>query len=148
MIAELATRYPSIAFKPGKTFMWSPQEKSIMYDPKRVEKDSGIWSLLHEIGHAIANHQSFDTDLELIKLELEAWRYARQIGESLDVVIDEGHIQDCLDSYRDWIHARSRCPECSQINPQTESGRYACFNCQTRWKVSGSQLCSVRSREK
>ena len=93
-VATLEARYPNITFIEGETFMYSPKDTSVMYDPKRISKESGIWSLLHEIGHALANHETFKPDLELIKLEREAWRHARSIGETLDIEIDEDHIQD------------------------------------------------------
>lgn len=146
LINELRSRYPNIQFLEHKTFMWQPEENAIYFDPNRIGSKQGHWSLLHEIGHALARHTHFETDLELIKLEMQAWRFARQVAASLKMKIDENHIEDCLDTYRDWLHQRSRCPDCSQINPQSEARRYACFNCRTTWKVSGSQLCSARSR--
>ncbi len=146
LVAELRQRYPNIGFETDETFMWSPADNTIFYDPKRINTDRGHWSLLHELGHALARHSDYQTDLGLIKLEMQAWHFAKQVGSSLSIDIDEDHIQDCLDSYRDWLHRRSRCPECSQVNPQAESRRYQCFNCRAKWKVSASQLCSSRSR--
>ncbi len=145
-IEQFQELYPNFTFKKDRTFMWSPQEETIYYDPERMDKQHGVWSLLHEIGHALAGHTEFSTDIQLIKIEVEAWRFAKKIGHSLEIIIDEDHIQDCLDSYRDWLHKRSRCPECRQINPQAKAFLYSCFNCGTKWKVSASQLCSVRSR--
>jgi hypothetical protein len=145
MFDTIVAQYPHLSFKPGNTFMWSPDDQTIVYDPKRIQSKAGLWSLLHELGHSIARHHSFRTDLELIKIEVEAWRHAKDLAKDLKLPIDEDHIQDCLDSYRDWLHARSRCPKCAQVNPQSEALRYKCFNCYTSWTVSGSQLCSVRS---
>lgn len=146
LINELRVRYPNIGFTENRTFMWSPTENIIYFDPERIATATGSWSLLHELGHALARHTRFETDLDLIKLERQAWRFAKQVASSLKIVIDDNHIQDCIDSYRDWLHARSRCPECSQINPQSAALQYECFNCRTKWKVSASQLCSARSR--
>lgn len=146
LVGELEQRYPNISFEPDQTFMWSPSENTIYYDPERIQSPQGSWSLLHELGHALARHEAYTTDLALIKLERQAWRFARQVGSSLQIEIDENHIQDCLDSYRDWLHQRSRCPECSQVNPQHTAKLYECFNCRTKWRVSASQLCSSRSR--
>jgi predicted RNA-binding Zn-ribbon protein involved in translation (DUF1610 family) len=54
--------------------------------------------------------------------------------------LNPDHIQDCLDTYRDWLHRRSRCPTCGMHVLQDKSNSYKCFNCGTSWQVSGRRF--------
>jgi hypothetical protein len=71
----------------------------------------------------------------------KGWEKAKQLAESLNYTIDPDHIQDCLDTYRDWLYQRSTCPTCTNCSLQTNSRTYACFNCGTNWNVSSSRMC-------
>ncbi|MCE7936519.1 hypothetical protein DYH10_01910 [Candidatus Saccharibacteria bacterium CPR2] len=141
LLSKLEKKYSSIGFKSGKSFMWSPSERTVYYSKTALNSSSGAWSLLHEIGHATLNHSDFNRDIELLKLEMEAWQKARKIGKELNVEIDDDHIQSCLDSYRDWLKRRSTCPECGFTNPCSARFTYSCLNCNCAWEVSSSQLC-------
>lgn len=99
------------------------------------------WSLLHETGHALLGHTSYVADIELLKLEVAAWDRAKQLAKELGTSIDENHIQDCLDTYRDWLDKRSICPNCGTKSIQTDKGsKYRCFNCHTTWRVSNNRF--------
>lgn len=101
-----------------------------------------VWSLLHETGHALLDHTSYKADFELLRLEVEAWERAKLLAADLDVAIDEDHIQDCLDTYRDWLFKRSICPQCNtKCLQQGDFVHYRCFNCHTVWRVSSSRFC-------
>ncbi len=107
-----------------------------------------MWSLLHETGHALLGHHSYKADFELLKLELAAWERARQIGQEVDVDIDENHIQDCLDTYRDWLYKRSICPSCgTKCLQQDDFTHYSCFNCRAVWRVSASRFARSYRRQ-
>jgi hypothetical protein len=147
MIDKLSTAYPHFSFIEAEDFVWSPETKSIHYDPSRVGSKQGAWSLLHETGHAIHNHTNYEFDIDLLKFELEAWEKAKEIASQFDIVIDQDYIEDNLDSYRDWLKRRSTCPDCSYVNLQTASNTYNCFNCGCSWKVSVSQVCMVQRRK-
>jgi hypothetical protein len=56
------------------------------------------------------------------------------------VIIDEEHIQNCLDTYRDWLHKRSTCPRCDSHGLQT-SEQYKCYNCRAVWRVGNERFC-------
>ena len=43
---------------------------------------------------------------------------------------DEDFVQDKLDSYRDWLHAKSKCKQCGLTCYQTEDGKYHCPRCE------------------
>jgi replication factor C subunit 3/5 len=58
-----------------------------------------------------------------------------------DINIDDDHIQNCLDTYRNWLHLRSTCPECGIRTLQTDKYTYRCHNCHTIWKVTSERFC-------
>lgn len=141
LLEELARLLPDITFQSGKTFHWSPQTTTITYEQAKSYKPKQKWALLHEAAHALLNHRTYKTDLELLLLETAAWHKAQEIAKQLGHEIDNDHIQDCLDTYRDWLHQRSTCPRCSTISLQTSPHQYRCHNCTASWYVSASRFC-------
>lgn len=139
LLNKLTTHVPSVTFTIGSSFYWSPEQQSITYINKKTTKN--IWALLHEVSHAILNHQSYKSDFELLQLEVAAWDKAEIIAQELGYKIDYNHIQDCLDTYRDWLHQRSTCPSCSSVCFQSSPNEYRCHNCYTVWHVSNSRFC-------
>lgn len=143
MLEQLQIAYPGLTFVADTRYCWSPTKKSIHYDAQRTD-EAADWSLLHETGHALLEHDGYLADFELIKLEMAAWTKARELAQSLNTFIDEDHIQDCLDTYRDWLYGRSICPECStKALQQKDYEHYRCYNCHTRWHVTPSRFCRV-----
>lgn len=117
----------------------------------RLENNEGRWALIHEVAHAVLDHQGYKTDAGLLMLEVEAWEKARELGSGLKVEIEAEHIQECLNTYRDWLYARSTCPTCMLNSLQVEETEYFCLNCSTRWSVSGARFCRpyrMQSRHK
>jgi len=141
LIHKINKRVPSITFQSGDAFYWSPKKSLIMYQEKALLDDNGKWALLHEAGHAELDHTSYDSDFELLIMEVAAWEKAREIGKSVGIIIPDTHIQDCLDTYRDWLHERSTCPTCSTVSFQQSAIRYKCHNCPATWQVSTSRFC-------
>ena len=140
-LSLLTTAYPTLSFKPGQQFCWSPETQEIFYKTDSAG-DAAIWSLLHETGHALLGHSSYQADFQLVKLEVAAWGKAKVVATGLGVVISENHIQDCLDTYRDWLYKRSICPGCStKCLQQNDYMHYRCFNCHTTWRVTPSRFC-------
>ena len=142
VLEKLTSSYPNLRVKPGETYYWSPVEKSVYF----LEGDSsteGVWALLHETGHSILEHERYFTDIELLQMEVEAWDQAQQLARVLELGkdIDEDHIQDCLDSYRDWMHKRSLCPDCTLSGIQINSNTYKCVFCHRKWRVSADRFC-------
>lgn len=148
MIDSLIEIVPDIDFIQGDNFCWSPSERKIIYDPTKTNNE-GNWALLHETGHALLGHLSYKSDYELLKMEISAWEKAKDLAAKLGLSIDEEHIQQCLDSYRDWLNRRSTCPTCGTKALQKDiANDYSCFNCHTCWQVSPSRFCrSYRSRQ-
>jgi hypothetical protein len=134
-IKRLSQDYPGFIFKAGKQEHWSPKTKTIIFNPNRP-----CFGVLHELAHAILDHSDYHGDFELLKLESDAWELAAKIGQSYNILIDDEHIQNCLDTYRDWLHRRSACPSCGTHVLQQDSAQYHCFNCNTSWHVSSGKF--------
>ena len=133
--------YRDIKILEADQFYWSPEEKIIYYD-KTTSGNLADLALLHEISHAKLGHTNYKSDFDLLSLEVSAWHETRKMASELGVMIDENHIEDCLDSYRDWIAKRSACPVCGLRNLQlSDSDKYSCYNCHSIWKVSSSRFC-------
>jgi hypothetical protein len=141
IIAKLSSEFPNLRFKAGKEFCWSPETDEIIYNINASGKNA-VWSLLHETGHALLRHTTYKADFELLRLEIAAWEKAIQIADKVSTKIDEEHIQDCLDTYRDWLYKRSICPNCTaKCLQQNDFVHYRCFNCHTIWRVTANRFC-------
>ncbi|HET7059715.1 MAG TPA: hypothetical protein VFH99_00125 [Candidatus Saccharimonadales bacterium] len=141
LISTLQAEFPGLKFTAGKQFYWSPETGEVFYR-RAARGQEAKWSLLHETGHAALRHHSYQGDFELLQLELAAWEQARQLGQEVGVEINEDHIQNCLDTYRDWLYKRSICPSCgTKCLQQDDCTRYNCFNCHSVWRVSASRFC-------
>jgi|GEM_PF-44853 len=149
LLNKLQARHPELRFSAGKQFCWSPETSEIFYkkfpaDGKQLtveENQQARWSLLHETGHALLEHRNYQADFELLRMEVAAWEKARELAAELEIIIDGDHVQDCLDTYRDWLYKRSICPNCTTKCLQQDDYRhYRCFNCHTVWKVSTSRF--------
>lgn len=141
LVESAAKALPGVSMKPGDTFFWSPKESIITYRVGQEENIHDQWAFLHELSHALLGHSSYASDFELLLLEVAAWQKAKEIAPSYNLAIDEEHIQDCLDTYRDWLHQRASCPGCSTVSLQVNPTLYTCHNCHTSWTVSSSRFC-------
>ncbi len=139
LVSKLRQDYPGLVFTQSSVASWSPQSRQIFYSNSRKTRD--VWSLLHELGHALLGHNSYESDVELLHKELAAWHKASDVGKKYGILIDEEHIQNCLDTYRDWLHKRSSCPDCQKHGLQQSKGLYNCLNCRATWKVSSERFC-------
>ena len=142
---RLAADYTQYRFIASNIYMWSADKNAIYYDHDNTT-EQGAWSLLHELGHAELNHQNYRDDLELLMMEVAAWKEAKQLAQKYRIVIDDDHIQGCIDTYRDWLHRRSKCILCNTHSLQIDHTTYQCHNCVTRWNVPASRLCMTRRR--
>ena len=141
LLKSLTADYPDLQFVQSDKFYWSPQDKTVYYMASRKGDKTAEWALLHELSHGILGHTNYKTDIMLLRLEVAAWANAQEIAKNYNILIDDNHIQDCLDTYRDWLHARSKCPTCGDHGLQSSSGDYECINCAGLWHVSGQRFC-------
>jgi predicted RNA-binding Zn-ribbon protein involved in translation (DUF1610 family) len=145
-VKQIARDYPQYKFQPGKQEHWSPSTNTITYN--EAEPLSELqYGLLHELAHALLEHNNYQSDFELLKLESQAWDLAAKIAKKYRIKLDPDHIQDCLDTYRDWLHQRSKCPTCGMHVLQTDSTSYKCFNCATTWTVSQRRFARAYRRK-
>jgi hypothetical protein len=147
LLRSLKKAHPGLSFEPAASFYWSPKQRIVYYRDATEESPQAAWSLLHELGHALLDHQDFQTDFELLQIEVAAWEKANGLAETYGYQIDPDHIQDCLDTYRDWLYQRSSCPTCTSCSLQTAPRTYTCHNCNTVWRVSSSRLCRAYRRK-
>ncbi len=141
LLGKLQKDFSGLVFAPGDVFSWSPTSKTIFYATADENEPLSCWSLLHELAHAALEHTTYSSDLELVRLEAAAWDKALELGKRYGQTIDPDHIQDCLDTYRDWLHHRSACPACTTTSFQVDERKYRCHNCDTTWTVSKTKLC-------
>ena len=147
MIDQILADHNQFTFRASDHFRWSPLTGTIHFDQHNLDHISGVWSLLHELGHALLGHKGYDTDIDLLKLERAAWDKAVELSRGYGFSVEEDHIEDCMDTYRDWLKVRSTCPDCDNVSLQTEPTIYRCFNCGCSWQVSDSPICQVQRRK-
>lgn len=140
LIKNILKKHPSINFERSETYYWSPSNQTVYYGSGNTTTE-GLWALLHESGHALLSHLQYYSDVELVEMEMEAWEKAKELAQEQDLKIDEDHAQDCLDSYRDWLHRRSLCPDCNLSSIQTDTLTYSCIFCNKKWRVSNERFC-------
>ena len=126
LLERLREDYPDYRFREGKKFAFRPP-RTIVLGPD--EPFSELLTL-HEVSHAICKHKDFRMDVERLKMENEAWEKARELAKHYGIEINEDLIQGELDTYRDWLHQKSRCPVCGLTRFQTPDSRYHCPRCE------------------
>jgi hypothetical protein len=141
IINEISSSYPGVTFVKSDGFKWDAKSKQVHYAPLSSESD--IWSLFHELGHMLLDHADYNYDFELLKMEVLAWQKAKLVAKDYGVNISQEHIEKCIDSYRDWLHERSKCRQCEQTGLEKNPGIYSCFNCGFTWKVTPARFCRV-----
>ncbi len=145
-IERLAKDYRQFQFVAGEEDHWSAKSDTITYNSERPGPLMR-YSVLHELAHALLGHTTYKSDFELLKLEAEAWELATKIGHKYHVEVDNEHIQNCLDTYRDWLYQRSTCPQCGTHVLQSKPHRYHCYNCKASWKVTTSSFARPYRRQ-
>ena len=125
-VARLAADYPEFHFRYGTKFSFR-FPKTITLGPEEP-----YWELLalHELSHAVLGHEDFNSDVERLKMEAAAWDKAKELADQYKVTIDEDFIESQLDTYRDWLHKKSRCPKCGLTRFQDVNGIYRCPRCE------------------
>lgn len=142
LLNNLREDFPQFTFQIDNQFLWSARRQTISIDPT-VDFSSEF--TLHELSHALLDHKGYLSDIDLIKLERDAWEYAKKyLAPRYNHPVDEEIVQDNLDTYRDWLHARSCCPECNTVGLQAKSRQYRCLSCGHTWRVNDAKLCALR----
>lgn len=141
LLRQLRLDYPDITFTAADDFRWSPSKQTLYY---MDTEDAGAF-ILHELAHASLQHTTYNKDIELIQCERDAWQLATNtFAKTYNVTIDSTLVQDNLDTYRDWLHARSTCPSCTATGVQTKQQLYHCVACRHDWTVNEARNCQLR----
>lgn len=143
MLEQLKNSYPEINFLPGTTYSWNHATKTITYSKKGLGHKH-YHSIVHELSHAILGHAHFKNDIDLLKMERDAWSLTKKLLRDFALKIDSEHIEDCLDTYRDWIYKRAKCPNCAHVGFQSSKNAYSCVSCVLSWRLPESRLCMVK----
>lgn len=138
LLSKLSQDYPKVQFIAGTEFRFSPSEKAVYYLPDGPEL------LLHELSHSLLHHAYYIQDIDLLKMERDAWQKAQKIAPNYGLRIDEPMVQDHLDSYREWLHSRSTCPNCTATGHQTGTKTYHCDACGQDWRVNEARTCGLK----
>lgn len=138
LIANIQTVFPTITLQKSDHFAWNPESSTVFYDTTDIEK------LFHELGHATLEHDAFSRDIDLIKMERDAWKKAHEIAAHFHQHISLDTQEDAMDSYREWLHARSSCPTCSQNGIQVSASEYRCPLCESTWRVNDARICGLK----
>ena len=113
-------------FKMGRKFAFRPPKTIVIGPPEPFSE----LLALHEVSHAICKHKTFKMDVERLKMEVQAWEKARELASCYGIEVDEEIVQRELDTYRDWLHQKSRCPKCGLTRFETPDGVYHCPRCE------------------
>ena len=133
----------SLTVQSGVFFSWNHPTCTITYDPN---DPAATIQLLHEYGHALLGHTGYSRDIKLLAMERAAWDRACDLGQQWNITITDDHIESALDTYRDWLHARSRCPRCGATGIQRATGVYHCLACYTQWHANAATTRHLRRR--
>ena len=135
-ISDLKSEFKQFNFISSNRFKWHP-EKSIYFD-KNPDIPFEYFALqtLHELGHALEGHKDYKTDVKRLKMESEAWERARELLKThktwttrYKITYDEDFAEDNLDTYRDWLHKKSKCKICGLTRYQKKNGKWFCPKC-------------------
>lgn len=141
LLPKLKKDFPQLVFTAGARYAWSPDARTVFFDESDPE-NTGL--LLHELAHGLLDHHDYSKDVELVAMESAAWDKARQIAPGYNVQITDDTVQDTLDTYREWLHARSTCPACEATGYQSGKSDYTCVACAHVWRVNEARLCALR----
>lgn len=142
LIDKLTSDFPEFIFEDSHDFWWSNTKNTIFINSVAPDAKSYI---LHELAHALLGHRGYKRDIDLLKLERDAWEYAKlNLASTYEVDVDEEKIQHNLETYRDWLHARSQCPRCEATGLQIKRNSYQCLSCNQVWTVNEARVCALR----
>lgn len=143
LVDRVIADHPTLKFSAADDYYWSPHTKTVHYTTPSSDTDQLM--LLHEVAHALLDHRKFENDIQLLRIEREAWAHVKEVlAPRYQLAMDEDLQEDMLDTYRDWLHARSKCPGCSLTGLQTGDATYSCLACDGDWRVNDARRCALR----
>lgn len=133
LITSLKQDFPDFYFTYGKRFSFRPP-KTIVIGPDEGEKTPML--LFHELGHALSHQYSYKTAVERLKIESIAWSEGKKAYQNYHSLPpwDDDFVEENLDTYRDWLHTKSKCKACGLTMFQNQDGTWECPYC-SQFKV-------------
>ena len=134
-LLELKAEFPCFSWHLGNRFKYRPPKTIIIDKNMAIPFPYFAILTLHELGHALSGHKYYKTHIERLRIESEAWQRAKieiknhKNWQKLGIKYDEDFAETELDSYRDWLHQKSKCKKCGLTRYQTTDGIYHCPNC-------------------
>lgn len=144
LIEKLRADFPQFNFAAGEDFHWNFETQTIFF----TDSPDFEAQILHELSHALNSHSSFEMDVELLQMEVEAWQTAREISQKYGIRIRNDLVENHLDTYRDWLHKRSLCPNCLVNGFQQTDLSYKCPACCAVWQTNDSRFKNLRRIKK
>lgn len=141
LIKQLSADFPQFRFTESTCCSWSHDDNTIYY---RLERDDNPEFILHELAHGLLEHTDYNRDIELLAMERDAWDKAAKLAVAYGLSISDQTMQSSLDTYRDWLHTRSICPNCKATGLQTRKQAYECVACNNTWLVNEARTCALR----
>ena len=132
LIKKLINDYPKLTITPGERFKFSPPDH--LYYATEDDSEESKLLLLHELGHYLIGEYDYGSDIELLEIEAKAWDKAAELCKNYQINYDEDFAEDRLDSYRDYLHYASLCPNCQLAGYQDKNGQYHCPLCDKSWQ--------------
>lgn len=136
LVSRLKKDFSQFSFRRHATAHWAPDSQTVYYED--------TVTLLHELGHGLLGHHLYGSDIELITMERAAWSKAAMLANRYGVAISDNDVEGQLDTYRRWLHDRSRCPNCTLAGVQTPAGTYRCVVCEHIWSANDARQCALR----
>lgn len=135
LITSLKQDFPDFHFTYGKRFSFRPP-KTIVIGPDEGTKTPLL--IFHELGHALSGQYIYKTAIERLKIESLAWNEGKKAYEKCLTSgryslppWDEEFVEENLDTYRDWLHAKSKCKTCGLTMYQGADKKWLCPFCST-----------------
>lgn len=135
-LVYLQSTYPEFTFQLGQRFTFRPPHTIILEPLTTPPQPNYALLTLHELSHALCKHKDYQTNLKRLKIEVEAWEYAKNLLKlhpewlkTYPLKWDEDFVQAQLDTYRDWLHQKSTCHTCHLTRFQAQNGTYYCPHC-------------------
>ena len=142
LIEKFKSDFPKIHFIASDDFKWSAKSQTITYD---VSDPNWKEHLLHEIAHAKLHHSECESDAELIDYEVSAWQFAKIVlAPKYSLKISDHVSEEALETYREWLHKRSLCPNCDTNGLEQSDHTYYCVSCDKKWKVTDRRHSTPR----
>ena len=139
---KIIAAFDEFTFATDEVAHWNAALNTVFYENDSTPE--ALYTLLHELGHAVLGHTSYRQDVELLSMERTAWQKATEIATNFEININPDFIEETLDSYRDWLHLRSRCPNCNSAGIQRTDGNYYCVLCEHGWRANEAKTCGLK----